>query len=67
MTTTTREQMVARQLRARGIRDQRVLRAMGRVAREAFLPEELAEFAYDDGPLPIAAGQTISGAHVTRP
>ena len=52
--------MVERQLRARGIADLRVLAAMGEVPRERFVPEELREFAYDDGPLPIGEGQTIS-------
>jgi protein-L-isoaspartate(D-aspartate) O-methyltransferase len=52
--------MVDLQLRARGIRDERVLAAMGRVPREAFVDEISRAYAYDDGPLPIGAGQTIS-------
>lgn len=52
--------MVERQLRGRGIRDERVLTAMGRVPRELFVPEELRERAYDDAALPIGSGQTIS-------
>jgi protein-L-isoaspartate(D-aspartate) O-methyltransferase len=52
--------MVERQLRARGIEDERVLAAMGRVPRELFVPDELRERAYDDAALPIGAGQTIS-------
>src|ERR671938_1334307 len=52
--------MVQRQLRGRDIRDERVLAAMERVPRERFVPEELADRAYDDAALPIAAGQTIS-------
>ena len=52
--------MVERQIRARGVVDARVLDAMASVVREAFLPPELEEHAYDDAPLPIAAGQTIS-------
>lgn len=52
--------MVDRQLRRRGIRDERVLTAMGTVKRELFVPEELRERAYRDGALPIAEGQTIS-------
>jgi protein-L-isoaspartate(D-aspartate) O-methyltransferase len=52
--------MVARQLRGRGIHDERVLAAMGRVPREEFVPPELRERAYDDGALPIGYGQTIS-------
>jgi protein-L-isoaspartate(D-aspartate) O-methyltransferase len=55
-----REAMVERQLRARGIRDERVLAAMARVAREDFLPEEMRDRAYDDAALPIGEGQTIS-------
>ena len=52
--------MVARQLRARGISDKRVLEAMERVPRELFVPEHLRERAYDDAALPIGADQTIS-------
>jgi protein-L-isoaspartate(D-aspartate) O-methyltransferase len=55
-----RAKMVARQLRRRGIQDERVLDAMGRVPREAFVPEVLAGHAYDDAALPIGAAQTIS-------
>jgi protein-L-isoaspartate(D-aspartate) O-methyltransferase len=52
--------MVADQLRARGIRDERVLDAMGAIPREAFVPESLRRDAYRDEALPIDAGQTIS-------
>jgi len=52
--------MVERQLRARGIEDERVLAAMGRVPRELFVPDEYRARAYDDAALPIGAGQTIS-------
>ena len=52
--------MVERQLRRRGITDERVLAAMGRVPREAFVPPELAAVAYDDAALPIGEDQTIS-------
>ena len=55
-----RKLMVARQIRARGVRDPRVLAAMEQVPREAFLPPELAGEAYEDRPLPIDEGQTIS-------
>ncbi len=55
-----RERMVEQQLRARGIRDQRVLDAFLAVPRERFVPGELAQRAYDDGPLEIGEGQTIS-------
>ena len=52
--------MVERQLRARGIEDERVLAAMGEVAREAFVPEALRGRAYADSALPIGEEQTIS-------
>jgi protein-L-isoaspartate(D-aspartate) O-methyltransferase len=52
--------MVDRQLRARGIKDERVLAAMGRVPRELFVPAGLRARAYDDAALPIGADQTIS-------
>ncbi|HWM85638.1 MAG TPA: protein-L-isoaspartate(D-aspartate) O-methyltransferase [Kofleriaceae bacterium] len=55
-----RKQMVERHIRARGISDPRVLAAMAAVPREALLPEQLAPFAYEDSPLPIGTGQTIS-------
>lgn len=55
-----RARMVDRQLRRRGIADERVLDAMGRVARERFVPEALRAYAYEDGALPIGYGQTIS-------
>src|SRR5438046_100798 len=49
---------------ARGKRDRLVREALGTVPREAFLPERLAEFAYDDTPLPIGQEQTISQPYV---
>ena len=52
--------MVERQLRRRGISDERVLAAMARVPREAFVPPGLARIAYDDAALPIGEDQTIS-------
>lgn len=55
-----RRQMVAGQIADRGVRDPLVLEAMGRVARERFVPEHLRPHAYDDAPLPIGSGQTIS-------
>jgi protein-L-isoaspartate(D-aspartate) O-methyltransferase len=55
-----RLRMVARQLRRRGIRDERVLAAMAQVPRELFVPGELRDRAYDDEALPIGRGQTIS-------
>jgi len=59
-----RRAMVADQIIARGILDSRVLGAMREVPREAFVPAELAEFAYEDRPLPIEAGQTISQPYI---
>jgi protein-L-isoaspartate(D-aspartate) O-methyltransferase len=47
-------------LRRDGIRDERVLSAMGRVPRELFVPDELRDYAYDDSALPIGHGATIS-------
>jgi protein-L-isoaspartate(D-aspartate) O-methyltransferase len=55
-----RERMVERQLRRRGIADERVLAAMERVPRELFVAAELREAAYADAALPIGSGQTIS-------
>lgn len=55
-----RREMVHSQLRARGIRDERVLSAMMRVPRHEFAPERYRDQAYADHPLPIAEGQTIS-------
>ncbi len=55
-----RDMMVSGQLEARGIRDPAVLAAMRGIPREEFVPAELANHAYDDNPLPIGEGQTIS-------
>ena len=55
-----RRRMVERQLRRRGIGDERVLEAMGRVPREQFVPEEVRRRAYADSALPIGHRQTIS-------
>lgn len=52
--------MVRSQIAARGIRDPRILDAMTSIPRECFLPEEQVPFAYEDKPLPIGCGQTIS-------
>ena len=59
-----RERMVMRQLARRGIADERVLAAFRRVPREAFVRPDLAASAYDDNPLPIGEGQTISQPYV---
>jgi len=59
-TSGQRQRMVERHMEARGVHDPAVLDALRTVPREAFLPEHLAEFAYEDTPLPIEEGQTIS-------
>ena len=56
--------MVTRQIAARGIKNPFVLEAMREVPREHFVPPELSERAYDDGPLPVLAGQTISQPYI---
>jgi len=56
--------MVARQLAARDINDQRVLAAMGRVPRHEFVPTQMRGQAYNDHPLPIGQGQTISQPYI---
>jgi protein-L-isoaspartate(D-aspartate) O-methyltransferase len=61
---TLRNEMVERQIAARGVRDERVLAALGTVPREAFVGEDLAGSAYDDAPLPIGEEQTISQPYV---
>lgn len=59
-----RHAMVERQLRSRGIHSEQVLKAMDKVHRESFLPEHIREFAYEDSPLPIPEGQTISQPYI---
>ncbi len=59
-----REHMVEEQIAARGVRSKVVLDAMRKVPREEFIPKRLKEFAYEDSPLPIAAGQTISQPYI---
>jgi protein-L-isoaspartate(D-aspartate) O-methyltransferase len=59
-----REEMVRTQLAERGIRDARVLAAMRTVLRHAFVPEDLRQDAYEDHPLPIGEGQTISQPYI---
>jgi protein-L-isoaspartate(D-aspartate) O-methyltransferase len=60
----SRQTMVVRQLQGRNITDPRVLKAMGRVPRHRFVPEALASQAYNDHPLPIGSGQTISQPYI---
>ncbi len=59
-----REDMVKRQIEARDIDNPRLLAAIRQVPREAFVPEHLADQAYDDNPLPIESGQTISQPYI---
>jgi len=59
-----RAAMTENQIAARGISSEAVLAAIRKVPREVFLPARLAEFAYEDAPLPIDAGQTISQPYI---
>jgi protein-L-isoaspartate(D-aspartate) O-methyltransferase len=59
-----REHMVRKQIAGRGIEGARLLDAFRAVPREDFVPGEMREFAYEDGPLPIEAGQTISQPYI---
>jgi protein-L-isoaspartate(D-aspartate) O-methyltransferase len=61
---TQRAAMVEEQLRARGIRDPRVLRVMGSLPRELFVPEEIRERAYEDNAQPLSHGSTISQPYI---
>jgi len=56
--------MVNRQIKARGIRDCKVLEAMAKVPRHEFVPEAYRDMAYSDTPLPIGEGQTISQPYI---
>lgn len=62
--TAMREQMVTYQIARRGVADREVLRAMNTVPRHRFVPRRLLEEAYDDTPLPIGHGQTISQPYI---
>jgi protein-L-isoaspartate(D-aspartate) O-methyltransferase len=59
-----RQEMVRTQLQSRGISDKSVLRAMSEIPREKFISELLQDHAYDDNPLPIGGGQTISQPYI---
>jgi protein-L-isoaspartate(D-aspartate) O-methyltransferase len=61
---TLRQRMVDHDLRARGIADERVLEAMLRIPRHEFVPEAYRQQAYEDHPLPIGDGQTISQPYI---
>lgn len=62
--TTERESMVKSQLLSRDIRDKPTLQAMASVPRHEFVPEEVKDRAYEDGPLAIGNGQTISQPYI---
>lgn len=59
-----REQMVGTQVKARGVKDARVLDVMKKVPRHEFVPENMRPYAYNDEPLPIGEGQTISQPYI---
>jgi len=59
-----RKQMVEKQIRARGVKDPRVLDALIRVERHHFVPQGMETVAYDDNPLSIGEGQTISQPYI---
>jgi len=61
---TTRERMIDEQIRARDVRDARVLDALARVPRELFVPDASKPEAYADHPVPIGHGQTISQPYI---
>jgi len=62
--TEERTSMVISQIKSRGIKDDRVLDAMEKVQRHVFVPENMRKFAYNDEPLPIGRGQTISQPYI---
>jgi len=62
--SSLREKMVEVQIAGRGVKNAKVLDAMGKVPRHFFVPEELRDSAYADEPLPIGAGQTISQPYI---
>jgi len=62
--TQAREEMGNNQIVKRGIKDERLLKAMLKVKRHRFVPEEIQSFAYIDRPLPIGEGQTISQPYI---
>ncbi len=62
--TKLRRRMLDEQILARGVRDEAVLKAMQQVPREAFVPGEIRNLAYEDTPLPIGDGQTISQPYI---
>lgn len=63
-TAAARHEMVEKQIRRRGVFDPQVLQAMEEVPRHEFVPAELQARAYEDAPLPIGGGQTISQPYI---
>lgn len=63
-TQPERQEMVTRQIEHRGVKDELVLKAMRSVPRHRFVPDGLRSQAYQDGPLPIGQGQTISQPYI---
>jgi len=59
-----RERMVEEQIIARGVKDKKVIEVMKKVPRHLFVPEEYRQYSYEDEPLPIGEGQTISQPYI---
>jgi protein-L-isoaspartate(D-aspartate) O-methyltransferase len=59
-----RENMVEYQIKSRGMSDEKILKSMRRIPRHLFVPEQQRIYAYEDFPLPIGEGQTISQPHI---
>jgi protein-L-isoaspartate(D-aspartate) O-methyltransferase len=59
-----RERMVDQQIKKRGVRDIGIIKAMGELPREHYVPGNVKELSYSDGPLPISCGQTISQPYI---
>ncbi len=59
-----RERMVEGQIISRGIKDERVIRAMRKIPRHLFVPADMIDYAYNDEPVPIGEGQTISQPYI---
>ncbi len=62
--STTKKELIEIQLKKRGITDPKVIEAMREIDRKEFVPEDLKSHAYDDSPLPIGRGQTISQPYI---
>ena len=59
-----RERMIETQIRARGVKDEKVLQALRKVPRHEFVPQDMVPYAYGDEPLPVGEGQTISQPYI---